>query len=272
MDLATVIGITIAVGGIVGGNIVEGGNPSALVNLPGFLIVIIGTLGASIASQPLSVLAGLPRALLTAFSPSNQHNPSETVELFVRMSDKARREGLLALEGDVPQIHDAFTRKGVQLMIDGTDPELLREIMEIDAESMKHRHERNYTVLEFMGGVAPTIGVLGAVMGLMTVMQHLNEPDQIGPGIATAFVATFYGVASANVLFLPLARKLQANSRNEQRYLQLVIEGLMSIQAGDNPRIVREKLEGFLMPAERTTTRYEEAGVAATPISRREAA
>ncbi|MDZ7729038.1 MAG: MotA/TolQ/ExbB proton channel family protein [Dehalococcoidia bacterium] len=142
-------------------------------------------------------------------------------------------------------------RKGVQLMIDGTDPELLREIMEIDVESMKHRHERSYSVLEFAGGIAPTIGVLGAVMGLMTVMGHLDEPDHIGPGIATAFVATFYGVFSANVLFLPLANKLKKLSKDEQQSLNLVIEGLMSIQAGDNPRIVREKLEGFLLPHER---------------------
>jgi chemotaxis protein MotA len=136
-------------------------------------------------------------------------------------------------------------------MIDGTDPELLREIMEIDAEAMKHRHESRFAVLEFMGGIAPTIGVLGAVMGLMGVMRHLDEPDHIGPGIATAFVATFYGVFTANVLFLPLAKKLQGASKHESAYLEMVIEGLMSIQAGDNPRIVREKLDGFLTPSER---------------------
>lgn len=271
MDLATVIGITIALGGIIGGNIAEGGNPAALFNLPGLLIVIVGTLGACVASQSLAVLGGLPKALFTAFSTPNQHDAPATVDLFVNMSDKARRAGLLALEGDVGQIEDAFTRKGVQLMIDGTDPELLREIMEIEAESVKHRHERNYQLLEFMGSIAPTIGVLGAVMGLMTVMQHLNEPDHIGPGIATAFVATFYGVASANVLFLPLARKLQNNSKREQQYLQLVIEGLMSIQAGDNPRIVREKLEGFLNPAERRSGRADE-GASGSTVSRREAA
>lgn len=251
MDLATVIGIALALGGIIGGNVVEGGNPAMLFNIPGLMIVIVGTLGAAMASQSLATMLGLPKALMTAFFAGNQHNEPETVELFVSMSDKARREGLLALEGDVDQIHDTFTRKGVQLMIDGTDPELLREIMEIDSESMKHRHEQSFSVLEFMGGIAPTIGVLGAVMGLMTVMQHLEEPEKIGPGIATAFVATFYGVASANVLFLPLAKKMQNNSKHEQHYLQLVIEGLMSIQAGDNPRIVREKLEGFLTPAQR---------------------
>ena len=251
MDLATLIGLILAVVGIVGGNVLEGGNPAALVNLPGFMIVVVGTLGAVMISQPMSVMVGLPKFFMKALMGGKGHNSAETVDLFVTMADKARREGLLALEADVDKIHDAFTRKGVQLMIDGTDPELLREIMEIEADAMKHRHEGNFAALEFMGGIAPTIGVLGAVMGLMGVMAHLDEPEHIGPGIATAFVATFYGVFTANVLWLPLAKKLQNNSKHELHALNVVIEGLMSIQSGDNPRIVREKLEGFLQPKER---------------------
>ena len=248
MDIATLVGLILAVVGIVGGNILEGGNPAALINIPGFMIVVVGTLGAVMISQPLSAMIGLPKFILKAFMGGQKHDSAASVDLFVTMADKARREGLLALEGDVGNIHDPFTRKGVQLMIDGTDPELLREIMEIEAESMKHRHENNFAALEFMGGIAPTIGVLGAVMGLMGVMSHLDEPDHIGPGIATAFVATFYGVFTANVLWLPLAGKLKSNSKTELHALNVVIEGLMSIQSGDNPRIVREKLEGFLEP------------------------
>jgi chemotaxis protein MotA len=252
MDLATMIGLGLAVIGIIGGNVVEGGNPAALVNIPGFMIVIFGTVGATIIAQPLERIIGLPKSILTAFFGGASHNASETVDLFVTMADKARREGLLALESDVENIHDEFTRKGVQLMIDGTDPELLREIMEIESEAMKERHEGNFSVLELMGGISPTIGVLGAVSGLMSVMGKLDQPEEIGPGIATAFVATFYGVFTANVLYLPLANKLKNNSKAEQHYLAVVIEGLMSIQSGDNPRIVREKLEGFLRPSERT--------------------
>jgi chemotaxis protein MotA len=251
MDLATMIGLGLAIVGIIGGNVVEGGNPMALVNLPGFMIVVLGTLGATFVAQPMSAITGLPKALMKAFFGGKGHKPTETVDLFVNMADKSRREGLLALEADVDGIHDPFTRKGVQLMIDGTDPELLRDIMEIDKEAMKHRHESKYSVLELMGGISPTIGVLGAVMGLMTVMSHLDEPEHIGPGIATAFVATFYGVFTANVLYLPLAKKLQNNSKHELHTLDMVVEGLMSIQAGDNPRIVREKLEGFLQPGQR---------------------
>ena len=251
MDLATVIGLTLAFVGIIGGNVLEGGNPAALFNVPGLMIVVVGTIGAMMISQPLSTVIGLPKFILKAIMGGKGHNSAETVDLFVNMADKARREGLLALEGDVGNIHDEFTRKGVQLMIDGTDPELLRDIMEIESDSMKHRHEGNFAALEFMGGIAPTIGVLGAVMGLMGVMAHLNQPEKIGPGIATAFVATFYGVFTANVLFIPLAAKLKNNSKHELHALNVVIEGLMSIQSGDNPRIVREKLEGFLTPKER---------------------
>ncbi len=251
MDLATTIGLALAFIGIIGGMVVEGGNPAGLINIPGFMIVVVGTMGATMVAQPLATMIGLPKAVMKAFFGGAAHNSSETVELFVAMADKARREGLLALEGDVEKIHDPFTRKGVQLMIDGTDPELLREIMEIEMEAIKHRHEANFSVLELMGGISPTIGVLGAVMGLMSVMNHLDEPEEIGPGIATAFVATFYGVFTANVLYLPLANKLKNNSKHEQHALAVVIEGLMSIQSGDNPRIVREKLEGFLQPSAR---------------------
>jgi chemotaxis protein MotA len=251
VDLATVIGIALAFIGIIGGNVIEGGNPAALFNIPGMMIVIVGSFGAMMVSQPLSVMIGLPKFILKAFFGGAAHDSAGTVDLFVTMADKARREGLLALEADVEAIHDPFTRKGVQLMIDGTDPELLREIMEIEAEAMKHRHEANYAALEFLGGIAPTIGVLGAVMGLMSVMGKLDQPAEIGPGIATAFVATFYGVFTANVLWLPLGNKLKNNSKHEQHALTVVIEGLMSIQSGDNPRIVREKLEGFLQPSAR---------------------
>jgi chemotaxis protein MotA len=259
VDIATLVGLILAIVGIIGGNVMEGGNPAALINIPGFMIVILGSLGATMMSQPLPNMVGLPKTLMSAFMGAKGHDEAGTVELFVNMADKARREGLLALEADVDKIHDEFTRKGVQLMIDGTDPELLRQIMEIDAESTKHRAEAGAQAIEFMGGIAPTIGVLGAVLGLMGVMGHLDEPEHIGPGIATAFVATFYGVFTANVLWLPLAKKLTNNMKHEQHSLLLVIEGLMSIQSGDNPRIVQEKLEGFLAPGLRRSKKGDGA-------------
>ncbi len=162
MDLATLIGLILAIVGIVGGNVLEGGNPAALINLPGFMIVIVGTLGAVMISQPLAVMIGLPKFILKAFLGGEKHNSAETVDLFVNMADKARREGLLALEADVDNIHDGFTRKGVQLMIDGTDPELLREIMEIEAESMKHPPRRQLRRPRVHGRHRPNHRVLGA--------------------------------------------------------------------------------------------------------------
>ena len=261
MDIATLIGIGLAMVGIVGGNVIEGGNPAALLNIPGIMIVVLGSLGATMVSQPMANVVALPKTLMSAFLGGAKHDPVGTVDIFVNMADKARREGLLALEADVESIHDQFTRKGIQLMIDGTDPELLRQIMEIDADSSKHRAEAGAELLEFWGGISPTIGVLGAVLGLMGVMGHLDTPAEIGPGIATAFVATFYGVFTANVLWLPMAKKLHNNMKHEQHNLQLVIEGLMSIQSGDNPRIVREKLEGFLAPKERQPKDGEGGGM-----------
>ncbi len=251
MDIATLAGLGLVIVGIIGGYIMEGGNPAKLINIPGLMIVVLGSLGATMISQPLANVIGLPKFILSAILGGAKHNPTETVDRFVTMSDKARREGLLALEADVDTIHDPFMRKGVQLMIDGTDPELLRQIMEIDAEAQKHRAEAGVAILEFWGGIAPTIGVLGAVLGLMSVMSHLDKPELIGPGIAVAFIATFWGVFIANALFLPMAKKLHNNMNHEQHALELVIEGLMSIQSGDNPRIVREKLEGFLAPGQR---------------------
>jgi chemotaxis protein MotA len=253
MDLVIIIGLILAFFGIIGGNIVEGGDPTFLLNPPGIMIVVLGTIGATVASQPLSTLRTFPKALMQAFTGSRKHDSNETVELLVQMADKSRREGLLALEAQTAEIEHPFLRKGVQLMIDGTDPELLREIMEIDVDAMKHRHEGHYSILEFAGGIAPTMGVLGAVLGLITVMNYLDQPDKIGHGIAVAFVATFYGIFTANVIFLPLANKLKTVSKHEIQSLMLIIEGLMSIQAGDNPRIVREKLEGFIEPAGRNS-------------------
>ena len=155
---------------------------------------------------------------------------------------------------------DDFARKGLLLMIDGTDPDALRSIMEIDIDSLSQRHRENAKVFEAAGGFAPTLGVLGAVMGLISVLSHLgNDPSELGRGIATAFVATFYGVGMANVLLLPIAEKLKVRSHEERIVREMILEGIVSIQAGDNPRIVREKLESFLAPSERSSGEDEEA-------------
>ncbi len=231
---------------------VEGGSISGLINVPGFLIVVVGTMGATMVAFPLERILGIPRLYLAAiFNRLSVHARHMSNEL-VTMADKARREGLLSLEEEAQRIDDPFARKGLMLMIDGTDPEALRAIMEIDIDSLAARHRENAKIFEAGGGFAPTLGVLGAVMGLISVLSHLGgDPSALGEGIATAFVATFYGVGMANVILLPIAEKLKVRSQEERLVREMILEGIVSIQSGDNPRIVREKLNSFLAPADR---------------------
>ena len=166
-------------------------------------------------------------------------------------AEKARKEGLLALEPDIAQVEDEFTKKGMQLAVDGTDPELVREVLEVEIESMETRHRANQKLFKDAGGYAPTIGVLGTVMGLLHVMQLLQTPELLGPAIAGAFMATLYGVGSANIIFLPVAGRLAVLTASEALNRTLVIEGILAIQAGENPRVIAERLLGFIPPADR---------------------
>lgn len=258
MDLATIIGLALGLIGIFGGTIMEGGSPLALLNIPAIMIVMGGTIGTAFIAFPLSRVLGMPKVVLkTFFKPGIEEE--QVVSLFVNMADKSRREGLLSLEEDAQTIPDAFMRKGMLLMIDGTDPELVREILEIDMEAQEKRHHANAGILESMGGFAPTMGIIGTVLGLINVLGNLESPGELGHAIAGAFIATFYGVFTANLFYLPLAGKLKANSASELHMRQVMLEGIQSIQAGDNPRIVKEKLEGFLAPNARGKERKTEA-------------
>ena len=169
----------------------------------------------------------------------------------VGFAEKARKEGLLALEPAIAEVDDAFTKKGMQLTVDGTDPDLVREVLEVEIESMEARHRIGQKLFKDAGGYAPTIGVLGTVMGLLHVMQLLQTPELLGPAIAGAFMATLYGVGSANVIFMPTAGRLATLTQSEVLNRTLVIEGILAIQAGENPRVVSERLLGFLPPADR---------------------
>ena len=238
---------------------IEGGAIAGLINIPGFMIVIIGTFGAVFVSFPMEQILRAPKAAIKAFmSKVTVHAKHMSGEL-VQMADKARREGLLSLEDEAQNVDDPFARKGLMLMIDGTDPEALRSIMEIETDGLSQRHRENAKVFESAGGFAPTLGVLGAVLGLITVLANLGgDPSVLGHGIATAFVATFYGVGVANIVFLPIAEKLKYRSSEERAVREMILEGILSIQSGDNPRIVREKLESYLAPGERGSTESDE--------------
>lgn len=247
MEIGTIAGLVIAVGALYGSLMIDGGEAGGFANMSAFLIVIGGTIGATLVSFPLAQSMALPKLIAGAFKASNR-NTLAVVNLLVNLADKARRNGLLALEEEGERLDNDFLKKGVQLLVDGTDPETLRNIMDIEMSVIEHRHEAGYSVLEAMGGYAPTMGIIGTVMGLVHVLGKLDEPSKLGPAIAVAFIATFYGVASANIMWLPLASKLKKKAQQEGLMLQTMLEGLLSILAGDNPRIVREKLEGFLEP------------------------
>ncbi len=251
MDLATIIGLLLGFGAIFGGMIMEGGNPMALFNIPSIVIVIGGTIATAFVAFPLSRMIGLVGVLMNAFF-DRGHDPRHTADLLVSMAEQSRREGLLSLETKAQTIEDPFIKKAMLLMIDGTDPERLRTIMEIELASREERHEQGAAVLESLGGFAPTLGIIGTVLGLINVLSNLSDPSSLGHKIAGAFIATFYGVFTANMMFLPLGAKLKGKAKHEAHLGEMSLEGVLAIQAGENPRIVREKLNGFLSPKERS--------------------
>jgi chemotaxis protein MotA len=225
------------------------------------MIVFGGTLGTILVSFPLERVTQLGKILGVAFR-DVASSERELVSMFVRLAERARREGLLALEGEAREITDHTLQKGLLLVVDGTDPELVREIMESDVAAMSERHEARYAMFEAAGGFAPTMGIIGTVMGLVNVLSHLDKPDELGKSIATAFIATLYGVLSANVFWLPVGQRLKQRNKEEVAQRQLAVEGVLSVQAGDNPRVIREKLESFL-PLELRGESEEDSGATA---------
>lgn len=249
MDLA-VLGFVIAFAALVGGFMMEGGHVTALLQPTAAVIVIGGTIGATIFSFTFNDLKQVPQLLRVSFF-SNIPEPIETIELIVSLADEARREGLLQLENRLGDIDDPFLRKGIQLVVDGTDPELVRSILEAELYAAQERHSVGAGIFEAAGGYAPTMGIIGTVMGLVHVLSSIESPESLGPAIGMAFIATLYGVASANIFWLPLAAKLQNLSKKEMLHRQLMLEGIVSLQAGYNPILIRERLTAFLKPEAR---------------------
>jgi len=245
MDVLSLIGIILAFVAIVGGNFLEGGSIGALLNGPAALIVLGGTLAAALLQTPLSAFA---RALVIGrwiiFPP--RIDMAAGVDSVVTWSLIARKDGLLGLETVADTELDAYARKGLQLLVDGAEPEAIRSILEVDFLTQEGRDIQAAKVFECMGGYAPTIGIIGAVMGLIHVMGNLANPAQLGSGIAVAFIATIYGVASANLVLLPSANKLKAIAHRQARYREMMLEGILSIAEGENPRSIELKLQGFM--------------------------
>lgn len=245
MDVLSILGVILAFLAVLGGNFLEGGEIGSLFNGPAALIVLGGTLGAAILHTSLT---NLKRAFFISpwvFRPPLQ-NPEEAVSRIISWSMTARKEGLLGLEALADSEEEYFTRKGLQLLVDGTEPDIIRRIMEVDLYVKEDRDLQGARFFECMGGYAPTIGIIGAVMGLIHVMRNLADPAQLGVGIATAFVATIYGVGLANLFLLPLSNKLKSVVQEQFRFREMLIEGIIAIAEGENPRSIEMKLQGYL--------------------------
>ncbi|MCL6636123.1 MAG: flagellar motor protein [Peptococcaceae bacterium] len=256
MEITTILGILIAFVSLVTAFVLEGGHVAALFQITAAMIVFGGTIGASIIAFSLSEVLTIPQLLKRAVL----NKPVDEIQLIdqiVGLADKVRREGLLYLENQLPQVTDPFMRKGIQLVVDGTDPELVRQILETEMYAIEQRHHTGAAIFEAAGGYAPTMGIIGTVMGLVHVLSNLSKPETLGPSIALAFIATLYGVSSANIIFLPIGEKLKNMSKKEAMTRELILEGIMSIQAGYNPILIRERLTAFLKPKGR---KEEEAG------------
>ncbi|TNF35672.1 MAG: flagellar motor protein [Gammaproteobacteria bacterium] len=245
MDILSLIGVILAFTAIVGGNLLEGGHTDQLFQLTAFLIVGGGTLGAVMIQTSFPIfLRAMSMAKWVFISPII--DIQGTIEKLVEWSHMSRREGLLALENASEQEQDLFSRKGLQLLVDGNEPETIRNVLETEMSVMEDFEMRAAKVFEIMGGYAPTIGILGAVMGLIHVMNNLADPSKLGSGIATAFVATIYGVGLANLFLLPMAGKLKATVQKQMMQYEILIEGIVSIAEGENPRNIESKLQSYL--------------------------
>lgn len=252
MDVLTIVGVALALGAIVGGQALEGGHLGSILQLTAFIIVMGGTLGAICVQNPMSVvLKSISLLSLALFDP--KQDTKANIQQIIDLANLSRKQGLLALESKVKGIPDPFFRKGVQLIVDGTDPKLVAEILDTE---MEHHEEEGVTaakVWEAAGGYAPTVGILGAVLGLIHVMENLADPSKLGSGIAVAFVATVYGVGAANLFFLPLGNKIKLKLKRETLSRTVIITGLVALAQGENPRLIQEKLEGYLPHDQRST-------------------
>jgi len=245
IDITSVLGIVVAFGALIAGILIEGGNLMSYVGLSAAIIIFGGTIGATMVSFPMSSLMLVPRLLIIAFT-EQKHDIPEMIKNLVGFSERARREGILCLEAELANTQDEFLKSGLQLVIDGTDPALVRDTLETKLAFVAERHHQGASVIEAAGGYAPTMGIVGTVLGLINVLSHITNPSELAGAIALAFIATLYGIASANLLWLPLAAKLKAKHDSEKLIKHIIMEGILSLQSGDNPRIVEQKLKAFL--------------------------
>lgn len=245
MDILSVIGLILALCAIGIGSVLKGSTVGALWNGGAFMVVIVGTCAAILVQTRLRVLSRAARILPWIIRPPRQDHAA-LIEKIVEWSDTARRHGLLSLESMLETETDAFARKGLQLLVDGGEPDVIRRVLEVELDAREEFENKAAQVFESAGIYSPTLGIIGAVLGLMAVMENLSEPDKLGMGIAAAFVSTIYGIALANLAFLPIANKLKAAIKAQSELREMTIEGIISIAQGDNPRNIETKLQGYV--------------------------
>jgi chemotaxis protein MotA len=245
MDKLSILGLLMGVAAIVGGQVMEGGHVASLSQPTALLIVLGGTLGAVMLQSPHAIfMRGLRMVRWVWYPPSTDY--LLLIKQVSTWSQVSRREGLLALENVINQLKDDFARKGLQLLVDGAEPERLRDVLEVEISTYEEELRLSARIWEAAGGYSPTIGILGAVMGLIHVMENLSDPSKLGAGIAVAFVATIYGVGLANLVFLPIANKLKAHIGRLIVQREMIVDGLVGIANGDNPRIIESRLRGYI--------------------------
>jgi len=250
VDLASIIGVALSLFAILGGQALEGGSLHSITQPTAALIVLGGTIGATLVMFPgAHVKRAVKDAKRVFFAPHVA--AGELVSRIVEFAQKARKEGIVAIEDDANKVEDPFLRKTLGLAVDGTSSKQIRDVMDLELRTAEEEAEAGPKVWEAMGGYSPTVGIIGAVLGLIHVMENLSDPSKLGSGIAVAFVATVYGVATANLFFLPMAGKLKVRNHHDAMMRELVVEGVCAMVDGDNPRLIEQKLQGFLGAHER---------------------
>jgi len=250
MDIGTITGIVVGFVLIVSAIQIQGGL-TFFINVPSLMIVMGGTIASTLVSFPVGRVVGVMNVVRNAFLQKNL-DPNQTIDNLVAFAEKARREGILSLEGAIEEVDDDYLKSGIRLAVDGVEPELIKDILDTELAFIEDRHKIGQAIFSTMGSYAPAWGMIGTLIGLVLMLQQMEDPSSIGPAMAVALLTTLYGAIMANVVFLPIAGKLKNRTAEEILIKEITIEGIMSIQSGDNPRIVKQKLQAFLSPQMRT--------------------
>ncbi len=247
MDIATIVGIIAAFGMLAYAIVAAGASFGAFYDLPSALVVIGGSMGALLMSFPLKVFLGTGNVVKVAFF-NKQHNIAQLIETIVDLAETARRDGLLALESKLEDVDHPFIILGIQMAVDGSQPEIIEDIMRTEMEAVSKRHINGKSVLDQFGRMAPAFGMIGTLMGLIIMLGNMSDPSSIGPAMAVALITTMYGAIAANAFAIPLADKLVFINKQEIQAMEIIVRGIMSIQSGDNPRVIEQRLNTYLPP------------------------